>query len=209
MILPIGDNCNVALSLTQLGLRQHSYPFDWVLTDSFDNFAGMLLDILVTDDVEQYAKEFFNYEKNDSYIQPYDQKRIFKNVRYEMKFPHDDYDTILEKYMRRFKRLRDDFYSADKVVLVYITRWEGVDKEMTMLYDKLREMRNDIFIYTINGIHGKLKGEYENKIHVDYFKYAMTLKEVVSNNWDYDRDVYMLNVRDIFKNFFERHPELR
>lgn len=49
LFIPIGSNCSIAYNLSRLGLRQYSFPFDWItinledvislISSKFSNFT--------------------------------------------------------------------------------------------------------------------------------------------------------------------------
>jgi hypothetical protein len=119
MLLPIGTNCEIATILKTLGLRTCSYPFDWVISTA-PTVIDLFLKILSSTDVDGFLRDFFQSEGNTTYLQEYDQRTVFKNTKYNLAFPHDDIPDLLEKYTRRFKRMKNNFWSAESVTMIYM-----------------------------------------------------------------------------------------
>ena len=106
-IIPIGPDCNVAITLLQLKLRRYSYPWDWARTSSIDEII----------DVVRKGKEFnvsdWDNLKDIPYKLPHD---VLNNT-------HGDYEAIfegdlLEKYKRRFSRFFEHIYGDTPTYLI-------------------------------------------------------------------------------------------
>ena len=107
-IIPIGDHCAISMLLTDLNLRQKSYPFDWVtkidhLHDTNIIYNIELINELQSSDnvdhiIKKYIGDAFNTDKK-------------MNTTNNIWFPHENTDNIpaiFEKYTRRFIRLKMD-----------------------------------------------------------------------------------------------------
>lgn len=99
----LGFNCGVASSLSRLGLRSCSGPFDWYVS----NYQGVL---------KQIATNFRDFMNPDNLeVDPGDEcGRVFIDRKYNFIFPHDiqtslknDYDKIHQKYMQRISRFSE------------------------------------------------------------------------------------------------------
>jgi hypothetical protein len=187
MILPIGNNCVIAQTLKDTNLRKWSYPYDWILCD-LKNSIELLLKVLKMPDEEfpGFFKDFFSREGNKTHILQYNNAEIFTNVKYGMSFPHDTIPELYEKYLRRFKRMKDNFYSSKHVLIVFGSRWENNETELLSLYDSLLEIKKDINFLVFNAISNTLllESKYIDKFIIKYIDYK---KEYVANdNWYYD-----------------------
>jgi hypothetical protein len=59
IIIPIGRDCETAIRLKELKLREVAYPFDWILTDDFDGLCKC---------IQEKFKYFFDPESTISCI---------------------------------------------------------------------------------------------------------------------------------------------
>lgn len=92
-IIPIGPNCKVAQTLQLMGLRQASYPWDWIR----DTTVRDVIDVLKQD---QFDVRTWNKIQTMEYSMPHDYKEDIHNID-ELLF---EGGTLLTKYQRRFKR---------------------------------------------------------------------------------------------------------
>ena len=91
-IIPIGPNCKVAQTLQVMGLRQASYPWDWIR----DTTVRDVIDVLK----EEFNVSSWNKFQTMEYSMPHDYNGDSHNT-YELLFEGGD---LLSKYQRRFKR---------------------------------------------------------------------------------------------------------
>jgi len=200
MILPIGNNCNIATALKNLNIRRYSYPFDWILVSDncLHDFIFFLLNLKIDDNnkcsFDIALDEFFNIDNNKIYLN--NSKEVFVNKKYEATFLHDDISTIKEKYHRRIKRMINDFYSADRVDLIYASRWTRHDKTLLSIMDSLSSLRHNIFLHSINGFENYPPLKYTN-----IYCYFIDFKE--EYGWSYDV-IYTKQLEEIFKVIFLR-----
>jgi Putative papain-like cysteine peptidase (DUF1796) len=216
MILPLGDSCHVSRALISLNLRNVSYPFDWCLS-TLESSSKLLLQILEMeeDEIRIFLKDFFCIEKNE--IGP---NNSFINTQYAIGFPHDNADTIYDVYLRRFLRLRQNFFSSDKVIIVYISRYYDFDNlcnsdntydsenSLLSLYNNLSKFRDKIYIYAVN-IVKRIK-DYENNEFIKCIDLHYPC-EFIHNSWPadksiYDHSIYLQNIEDLIRDdlsFFE------
>jgi hypothetical protein len=187
MILPIGNSCVIAKSLKDTNLRKFAYPYDWIMCD-LKNSIDLLLKVLKMQDEEfpNFFKEFFNRDDNTTYIQKYNNAEIFTNVKYGMSFPHDSMCELYEKYLRRFLRMKENFYSSENVLLVFGSRWTKHENELLLLCDALLDLKKDIKFLVFNGFSNTfiLESKYiDNFIikHIDYKE-----EYVANDNWHHD-----------------------
>ena len=99
-IISLGFFCSVAQELDSLGLRNASYPFDWLISD----FSGVIAVI------DNHFKDFLSYE---SLAQMKVNPKYYINTKYALQFYHDfnAYDPlkkqlrgVQKKYSRRINR---------------------------------------------------------------------------------------------------------
>lgn len=123
--LPIGWNCDAALTLESLGAKQITYPFDWTI-NSYESIIKILeeegKDFLLSGRYKIGSVEYVeNYVKADHTLER-KLKAIYES-NYKMILVHDLYDgvtveEIRDKYTRRIERLLEHLHSANKLRLV-------------------------------------------------------------------------------------------
>lgn len=131
-IISLGNSCSVAYQKQKLGIKEETYPFDWiriesltdiidVLNSSFDEFANNLIKVSESDKFP-----IFMGEGTDKFPDPEKQsqsKSIIMKNRYNMKFYHDFDSTtnpisVEEKYKRRIHRFTELIKSNNNICFV-------------------------------------------------------------------------------------------
>lgn len=109
-IIPLGFGCMVAQDLEKIGARDHSYPFDWVISNFknviclIDNrFAGIF------QEVEQDATHNNVYHDRQTGLDHYHDFFSDKSIEEQM-------DAVRKKYARRIDR----FYESIKEPTLFI-----------------------------------------------------------------------------------------
>ena len=101
----LGANCFVSEDLKKLGLRDCSYPFDWLFADDFSGVISA---------IENNFSDFLSY---DVLLQHNDNRNRYYNSIYKFSFFHDfnkfqslksQLSSVQEKYARRIKRFKND-----------------------------------------------------------------------------------------------------
>lgn len=75
-VISLGFFCSVALELERKGLRDASYPFDWLISD----FQGV---------IKVIENRFYDFLNIDFFSQNKECMHIFKNSKYNIEFYHD------------------------------------------------------------------------------------------------------------------------
>lgn len=120
--ISLGYFCSVAMELEKYGLRDHSYPFDWLITD----FEGV---------VSAINNNFSDYLDYDNLYQSQKVRSTYLDQKYQFVFIHDfnkyksldsQLDIIREKHRRRIKR----FYEAitEPTLFIRYISDETIDK---------------------------------------------------------------------------------
>lgn len=111
-VISLGFFYSVALELERKGLRDASYPFDWLISD----FQGV---------IKVIENRFYDFLNIDFFSQNKECMHIFKNSKYNIEFYHDftaykplgdQIDMVKNKYTRRIKR----FYSDIKEPTLFV-----------------------------------------------------------------------------------------
>lgn len=104
-VISLGFFCSPAMELERIGLRKCSYPFDWLVTHSFEVVIG-----LISQNFENFLdyEQFYQFEKHPIY---------YKNALLNIDFYHDfsvykplnkQFDLFKKKYERRIARFYKD-----------------------------------------------------------------------------------------------------
>ena len=196
MILPIGNNCFVAEALRDLAIRKCAYPFDWLGIIDYSKFVDLIILILNTTDIEEFCKKFFTIDNNSTFTMDYENNSIlhFKNEEFNITFPHDLMDGIIDKYVRRIKRFVNDFNTNEKITFVYAGRWETETDALLKLMDYVTSINKNVKLLAINGFPPNFKTP-DNIIsyNIDY------KKEYIEHSWDWDKINYKRLLINIFK----------
>lgn len=142
-VIPLGMNCAMATQLKWRGLRQASFPFDWLLFQE-DDALESIVTLLET--------RFENFLNKDYLVDEESRIRtriLVTNTFFHIQFPHDFLQTIDEnelanvkaKYARRIDRLYDTIKQSDTVCLA-ISGKKGF-LELTKInatYERIRKL---------------------------------------------------------------------
>lgn len=207
MILPIGAHCSVALALKNNNNRKWSYPFDWINGNLTSNYK-LLMKIFTVENIDDFCNDFFNIEKNKLLYLEYNNSYYFLNTEYDIGFPHDELDTIKEKYSRRFKRTKEHFFRDPNVTLVYASRWSFHDDELIEFLNSLQNMRAVVNMITVNAFKNNPNRDDIKCYYVD-FPEEMKQLALEQGIWTYDQTTYRENLRLILdKAFNQDYKEL-
>jgi hypothetical protein len=122
--IPIGLQCAVPDAITKSGLREYSYPFDWLWTPSKTSYD--ILTILLEKGVDstlEYMTTGYSYYKyigNERYISVNIKTREQLNKDTGLGITHFEInDEYKEKLKRRLTRLFNDIHSEHKLIFIY------------------------------------------------------------------------------------------
>jgi hypothetical protein len=153
-LIPLGDHCATALTLSANGLRQHSYPFDWTSgletielheTTLAKNFQ-VLTTLLQNGNSEGAAKMYLGTALEN--------QKVFDGIR----FPHEllqneSASEVFQKYARRFARLHDHIASKGKNLYCVITRLAHVETQLLQeMLSLLRAYHSESALLLISGL---------------------------------------------------------
>lgn len=138
-VISLGWFCSVAEEMEKLGLRNASYPFDWILSDLktvYDMIEGQCIDYL---DAEQLVQD--DNVKNIYYHRNRKCLAFIHDIN-----PYQDYNKEIEKaekkYSRRLERLRHDM-KEPCIFLRYIMD----NEEYQTVFEKRKEIVNWVKSY--------------------------------------------------------------
>lgn len=99
--ISLGNYCGVAASMSKLGIRNASGPFDWFISSDFEGVLGCL------------QNDFEDFLKMD-HLWVDESKASFRDIKYGFCLGHEvktyferEYASICEKYMRRISVFRE------------------------------------------------------------------------------------------------------
>ena len=124
----MGYFCSVAMELERKGLRTASYPFDWMISDSFEcimklfdtNFAGFLdEESLYQEDIPNH---YFNRQTGIHFYHDFDAYTSLSN----------QLNSVVRKYDRRINRLFNDIKQPSLFIRYCLN-----DKEVLWIKDNL------------------------------------------------------------------------
>ena len=132
-IVPLGFLCMVAQDLEKMGMRNNSYPFDWVITDFSDVIA------IIKNGFSEFLQDVCQDEEHDN---------VYHDVKTGVAYYHDFFpdktieqqiDAVRVKYSRRIAR----FYETAKNPTLYI-RFVRNERDLAYIEDSFSEIE-DIF----------------------------------------------------------------
>lgn len=203
----LGYYCGIASSLAKLGLRSHSGPFDWHISDFW-----AVIEQIESGFVEFMIKE--NLEIVDGNV------KVFRDKKYGFYCNHDvensfeaEYHLIYEKYMRRveafmemikrptvfFRCIRDDkevkyinsnwmhinellksFNSENQIIYVCRSGIEGITDKVTVF---------DLNIDRYSGNAYELRHVFDKCEELLYYCHSLLCIEKVKKNIEFDRNM--------------------
>jgi Putative papain-like cysteine peptidase (DUF1796). len=134
-VISLGFFCSVASELERIGLRDSSYPFDWLIT-GMDGILQLMdnefSDFLCPDLLQQYTtnpSHFVNRKYNIHFLHDFDDYK-----KYE-----DQLDHVQQKYQRRIQR----FYESISEPTLFV-RYIMNQEECNYLELRLADVQNKL-----------------------------------------------------------------
>lgn len=149
-IISLGSFCSPALEIERLGLRDGSYPFDWVLSRSMNNI------------VELISNGFSDLFNVDYFYQWKSQYSTYENIKCDIVFVHDfsqwiDLNSQLQQVIDKYQRRINRFYIAiqEKTLFVrYIetdSEYKYVEKNYDLILETLKRYnKENEILYIVN-----------------------------------------------------------
>ncbi|MBO0440393.1 DUF1796 family putative cysteine peptidase [Candidatus Enterococcus ikei] len=158
-IISLGFFCSVASDLEKLGVRNASYPFDWLIS------SWKSVEELIDNEFEDFLSDELIYQIEGA---------RYKNLRYDLNFYHDfdeykDYysqiDQVRSKYNRRIHRFYRDIqkptlfirYIKDQEELAYLE--ENYD---TVCQKLCKFNKNNNILFLMN------EGNYQTHLPINF-----------------------------------------
>jgi hypothetical protein len=170
--ISLGFQCTTSEVLKKTNKRFHSYPFDWILSNP-KGIYELIKKLLKSDDIKDFVKnEFLKFDgyvfltKAEEFFISKTQTNMLYNSTYNLIFPHEENNlvTIIDKYTRRFGRLKDMLLDNSKFInLIFVNRMstnmafkindinilEGCEEYLNQLYNLLNDIRTNFSINII------------------------------------------------------------
>lgn len=202
-VISLGFFCSVALEIDKLGLREASYPFDWLISD----FQGII------ECMENDFCDFLNYSNLKQYT---NNGRYYYDSKYKFHFYHDfskyvplrkQITLVKEKYNRRITRFKNNIkeptlfirYIENKTELKYIeNNYEYIIKLLKSFnnYNDLLLISNDDIISSNSLKIYKVVKDNNDTVARNFLMKNLYLKEYLLS------DIYDLNHRNNnYKNY--------
>ena len=196
-IIPIGDHCAISIILKELNLRKKSYPFDWVTKIDHLYDTNIIYNIKLINEINLLD----NVDNIDDIIKQYVGNAFDNNEKINKSnniwFPHDNENitNIIEKYKRRFIRLKQDLNK--KNIFILLTRHYYFEKDIFhKIMEELLNYNSDSIILFISGTnHIYFENmNYKNVI----FKY---IEYDISKFYNFDYTTFRPNIKIFLSDF--------
>lgn len=141
--IPIGMQCTNMYFLEKHNKRSYTFPFSWMF--STPKFVFEMLELLLDKNInikELVVFYFFHCTKtatneDENFIISKDDGYILYNDKYNVIFPHEidfgqdmnkeKFNNILEKYIRRFQRLKDFILNSEEDICFIYTSQSSLE----------------------------------------------------------------------------------
>lgn len=120
-IVSLGKFCGVAMELERKGLRNASYPFDWLISDSFEKIVSLI------------KNNFYNFLIPDNLYQESDPSHYYDPM-IDIHFFHDfkanlTLEKQIPKVRMKYKRRIERFYEQIQKPTLFIRYCSGLEDE--------------------------------------------------------------------------------
>lgn len=210
-VISLGEKCFVAQTLSKMGIRQFSGPFDW-LEIFYGGTGGGIIDRL-----NLIINKFQNFFNKEDLIPIYENNyRFFVNSRTNLSFRHDFSQTddfnekfayVAEKYDRRCNRLINILNSKKRVLFVYCNSCFKLDN-INLIIQKVKELNKAFNTSNIDLIVINSDKNLKRKNHIKYDRINRNIKFIsgvdlykpIKNT---DPKYYILTLSTILKKFIK------
>jgi len=190
-VVSLGFQCTLNMYLKKINKRKTAYPFDWIL--STPKIVFELLKLLLIDnlDTKELVKEYFfkcDGRVNSKFAEHFyiddNPNGKLHNTKNNLIFPHDE-DSIetIEKYIRRFDRLKDDILNSNEEICFIYTSQSNLEGDGNFTIKGINQISN-VYMY-LNKIY-ELIGNIRNGK-----KYKMMIFDAVKNE---DKNILNKNI---------------
>ncbi len=149
-IIPLGENCQTAINLRSMGLRDEAFPFDWHGIRSFEIAGNGGLSKKI-DLICNGFEDFFEEENYEEFFEIWQtESRLIYNkktgLQFLQEFPkdktiHEYFPVFVKKYQKRINRLYDVLKSNSTILFVFIEFFAHLsDNEIISAYEKISNL---------------------------------------------------------------------
>ena len=195
VVISLGDNTHISEAIKKL-TKPQDFPFDTIDGETIDTVSLLLeMTLSMTDnELENFIIDFCDPSKNETYHQKFNNKTVFRNTRYRISFPHDNINTLIPTYVKRFKNLRDTIKSNNNVLFVHGTRWIPPVKQNNTFYsliDLVLKYNKNVKILTINGVTN-VEEKYQKYLLTEYVEFPekFRMEEWTHEKISYDQNIF-------------------
>lgn len=196
-IISFGDTTHVKEAIDQVGIDKKSYPFDTVDGGNLEKFVQIAERVkkMTDNEIREFiSHDFCNLQYNEVYVQSYNQKMVIKNKEYNISFPHEDVNKLVDIYTERFMNLANVMRDEKGTVLVvHASRWETYSEDV---FERLKRLFScNVKILSVNSLekvvenitlekvdfplHLRVEGWPDEKVAYDQSRYRVELIPVV------------------------------
>lgn len=148
-IISLGENCQTAITLRALGLRNEAFPFDWQGVRNFD-IAGSGGFSKKNELICNQFQDFFDENNYEEFFETWETEHrlVYNNktgLQFLHEFPknvtlHEHFPVFVQKYQKRIDRLYRVLNSNHSVLFVFIEFFANLsDNEIIDSCQKLNE----------------------------------------------------------------------
>jgi GR25 family glycosyltransferase involved in LPS biosynthesis len=177
--------------------NQKELFFDRIENGSFEVFF-QISKRLIENKPETFLDEFFNITENETYIQQYNQKQIFKNKKYNLIFPHDDISKLREIYLNRMNNFIEVIENKDEILFINCSRWEKINDEI--IKDFLDFFQN-AKLFLINSLkENSIFRSHDRIIYKEIdFPEHLRIEEWTNEKTEYDQKIFRNTLIQVIK----------
>jgi hypothetical protein len=152
----------------------------------------MINNIQFTDKLKENNEFYVNKDNNISVIFKYFNK-IISHHDLMINFVENDYNILINKYERRYNRLKDYLYNED---IIFFIRY-GIENKETIInfINKINTLNKSLKVFFININYDEIKeydnqqyNDIENYIYINFFNY-------IDNNIEYNENLYYKTIQ--------------
>lgn len=154
-VISLGYFCGPSSELEKIGLRDASYPFDWLISD----MEGIM---------DCIKNDFKGFLKEDTLYQYKSNKGYYKNTEYNFHFYHDfsnknklkdQLPSVEEKYSRRIERFKENT-KCTTLFVRYVENQNEMNFILNNYNDVISQLResnesNDLLLISNSEVDGK------------------------------------------------------
>ncbi len=190
IVMPLGTRCTGAIVLIdKFDLRKAGYPFDWVDTNLTAIHNLLLLD---AENIESHIINYFDQVQTNTQRHPdgtwFPHDIVKKNES-------DDLGQIMikvrERYIRRFKRMHEDFQSGKD--FVFLTVFAHLDPDYSIQRIQQYSLVMDLLMKMVKGNMKFITVNLTGNEVIDFNSPHVSIRTLVvpfQNDWDkFDEDI--------------------